>query len=72
MCRTSPSVRRYTAPGAQHYGALITRDSEVIDNVLAIDTVGSTVAPLHEAILALMDEIESLKARLEKYKSMAG
>lgn len=50
----------------------ITRDGEVIDNLLALDTVGATVALHHEAILALMDEIESLKARLEKYKSMAG
>ncbi|WP_279025409.1 hypothetical protein [Gibbsiella quercinecans] len=48
------------------------RDGEVIDNVLAIDTVGATAALHHEAILALMDEIESLKVRLGKYESMAG
>ncbi len=52
--------------------SLTMRDGEVIDNVLAIDTVGATAALHHEAILALMDEIESLKARLGKYESMAG
>lgn len=59
-------VQEVFPEAVNHFGQAMTmEDGTEVKDVLSVDTTGVSAALHHEAILALMDEIERLKARVD-------
>lgn len=50
-------------------GATELMDGTIVEKTLAVDVAGAAAALHHEAILALMDQIEDLKKQVEALQS---